>query len=159
MTRAELIEGIERFRPALLRKARTYDYRNADDLLQDSIVKALRTSRLPHGPDLLSWMETVIRRTYLDAQRKARRTPIPIGLTAPPTPLRLEYDPRGTTISAADAAAGPEEAVWFRLIADGYSRAEIAAVSGRTVHAVRARLYTARARVRETVARAGMEEL
>ena len=51
-------QGIEAAVPALRRYARalTRDSETADDLVQDTLVRALRSQHLFHGGDVRSWL-------------------------------------------------------------------------------------------------------
>ena len=72
-------EGIEAMIPALRRYARALarDADIADDLVQDTLVRALRSERLFVGGDLRSWLYTIL--TNLNRNRRralARRPPL-----------------------------------------------------------------------------------
>ena len=55
-------QGIQATIPALRRYARalTRDAEIADDLVQDTLVRALRSEHLFHGGDIRSWLYTIL---------------------------------------------------------------------------------------------------
>ena len=55
-------QGIESAIPALRRYARalTRNVELADDLVQDTLVRALRSEHLFHGGDIRSWLYTIL---------------------------------------------------------------------------------------------------
>src|SRR3954454_16191502 len=75
-------QGIQATIPALRRYARalTRDSETADDLVQDTVVRALRSEHLFHGGDIRSWLYTI--RTTLNRNRlrslSRRRAHMPI---------------------------------------------------------------------------------
>ena len=67
-----LIPALRRFARALSRNAET-----ADDLVQDTLVRALRAEHLFHGGDLRTWLFTIL--LNLDRNRRrglSRRPPL-----------------------------------------------------------------------------------
>jgi DNA-directed RNA polymerase specialized sigma24 family protein len=68
-------ESVEAMIPALRRYARalTRDADIADDLVQDTLVRALRSERLFLGGDIRSWLYTIL--TNLNRNRRARYRP------------------------------------------------------------------------------------
>src|SRR5690606_5842277 len=81
--------GIEPLIPALRRFARALsrDAETADDLVQDTLVRALRAEHLFHGGDLRTWLFTIL----LNLDRNRRR-----GLSRRPVLAAIEeVDPPG----------------------------------------------------------------
>ena len=100
-----LIPALRRFARALSRNAET-----ADDLVQDTLVRALRAEHLFHGGDLRTWLFTIL----LNLDRNRRR-----GLSRRPTLAVVEdVDPaaaptrtgRGATSSAGSRCCRPSSA-------------------------------------------------
>ena len=63
--------------PALRRYARalTRDADSADDLVQDTLVRALRSERLFHGGDVRSWLYTILTNLNRNRLRSLARRP------------------------------------------------------------------------------------
>lgn len=144
MDQRELAAEIERFRPALMRQARRLDRNDADDLLQDSILRALRRSEQFRSRSVLAWMTAIIRNTATDRRRRQARVPIPIGLVEAETLA----DQDTTDTRALLAATNAEGRRMIILAADGYTYREIARRCACTPHHVRYRLAEARAKIR-----------
>src|SRR6201988_3922101 len=63
--------------PALRRYARalTHDAELADDLVQDTLVRALRSEHLFHGGDIRSWLYTILTNLNRNRLRSLARRP------------------------------------------------------------------------------------
>src|SRR5437660_2500018 len=70
-------QSVEEMIPALRRYARalTRDVDIADDLVQDTLVRALRSERLFHGGDLRSWLYTILTNLNRNRRRSMARRP------------------------------------------------------------------------------------
>ena len=70
-------KGIEASIPALRRYARalTRDAELADDLVQDTLVRALRSEHLFHGGDIRSWLYTILTNLNRNRLRSLARRP------------------------------------------------------------------------------------
>src|SRR5262249_53220906 len=70
-------EGIEAAVPALRRYARalTRNRELADDLVQDTLVRALRSEHLFHGGDIRSWLYTILTNLNRNRLRALARRP------------------------------------------------------------------------------------
>src|SRR3979409_2225287 len=64
--------------PALRRDARalTHDAEVADDLVQDTLVRALRSEHLFHGGNVRSWLYTILTNLNRNRLRSLARRPI-----------------------------------------------------------------------------------
>ena len=64
--------------PALRRYARalTHDIELADDLVQDTLVRALRSEHLFHGGDVRSWLYTILTNLNRNRLRSLARRPM-----------------------------------------------------------------------------------
>src|ERR1700726_3992741 len=64
--------------PALRRYARalTRDGETADDLVQDTLVRALRSEHLFHGGDVRSWLYTILTNLNRNRLRSLARRPV-----------------------------------------------------------------------------------
>ena len=70
-------QGIQAAIPALRRYARalTRDAETADDLVQDTLVRALRSEHLFHGGDIRSWLYTILTNLNRNRLRSLSRRP------------------------------------------------------------------------------------
>lgn len=70
-------QSVEVTIPALRRYARalTRDSDIADDLVQDTLVRALRSEHLFHGGDVRSWMYTILTNLNRNRLRSLSRRP------------------------------------------------------------------------------------
>jgi RNA polymerase sigma-70 factor, ECF subfamily len=143
--------GIEPLIPALRRFARALarDAEVADDLVQDTLVRALRGEHLFHGGDLRSWLFTIL----LNLDRNRRR-----GLARRPILAVIEEsDPPGepgSDGSARDIARGlallPSEQreVLLLITLEGMSYREAAETQGVPIGTIMSRLSRARTALR-----------
>ena len=143
--------GLEGLVPALRRFARALarDSEAADDLVQDTMVRALRGEHLFHGGDLRTWLFTIL----LNLDRNRRR-----GLARRPVLAAIEdVDPPGAPGadgSRPDIERGlallPQEQreVLLLVTLEGLSYREAAEVQGVPIGTVMSRLSRARAALR-----------
>ena len=70
-------QGVEATVPALRRYARalTRNAELADDLVQDTLVRALRSEHLFHGGDIRSWLYTILTNLNRNRLRSLARRP------------------------------------------------------------------------------------
>ena len=70
-------QSIEACIPALRRygRALTRDAETADDLVQDTLVRALRSEHLFHGGDVRAWMFTILTNLNRNRLRSLARRP------------------------------------------------------------------------------------
>src|SRR6266851_6272234 len=68
--------------PALRRYARalTRSAENADDLVQDTLLRALRSQHLFHGGDMRSWLYTILTNLNRNRLRALARRPAVVAL-------------------------------------------------------------------------------
>jgi RNA polymerase sigma-70 factor (ECF subfamily) len=146
--------GLEPLIPALRRFARALsrDAETADDLVQDTLLRALRAEHLFHGGDLRSWLFTIL----LNLDRNRRR-----GLSRRPTLTVIEdVDPAGEPGSdgtARDIERGlallpiEQREVLLLVGLEGMSYREAAEVQGVPIGTVMSRLSRARTTLREHI--------
>src|SRR4030081_854425 len=70
-------QGVEAAIPAVRRYARalTHNADTADDLVQDTLVRALRSEHLFHGGELRSWLYTILTNLNRNRLRSLARRP------------------------------------------------------------------------------------
>jgi len=136
----EVLEHLDSLYGTALRLTR--NQADAEDLVQDTVVKALRfESRFERGTNLRAWLYTILHNTWRNRIRDASRQPVDVDSTRidelsaePGGPLELETPERvlmrealGEDVQAALDTL-PEtfrQAVWLRDVED-FSYAEIA---------------------------------
>jgi len=131
---------------------------DAEDLVQDTFVKALRFSgRFAAGTNLKAWLYTILLNTWRNRRRDAARNTVEVdsprveaaentGPAALETPeqILMRADVRGDLQAALDAL--PEvfrEAVWLRDVEE-FSYAEIAGMLGIPIGTVMSRISRGR---------------
>jgi RNA polymerase sigma-70 factor (ECF subfamily) len=140
---------VEAMIPALRRYARalTRDADLADDLVQDTLVRALRSEKLFHGGDLRSWLYTILTNLNRNRRRALARRPVLTQLTD-------TEDAGGTEAEGRDIAQAlatlvdDQRAVLLLVVLEGLSYREVADVQGVPIGTVMSRLARARAHVR-----------
>jgi RNA polymerase sigma-70 factor (ECF subfamily) len=143
--------SIEATIPALRRYARalTRDADIADDLVQDTLVRALRSEHLFHGGDVRSWLYTILTNLNRNRLRSlARRPPISVieDADAP--------DFTGPESGARDierALAGlveDQRTALLLVVLEGLTYREVAEIQGVPIGTVMSRLARARAQIK-----------
>ena len=143
-------EGVESMIPALRRYARALarDADIADDLVQDTLVRALRSERLFIGGDLRSWLYTILTNLNRNRRRSLARKPVFTEL------FDTNADASGTEaegrdISRALAALVEEQrSVLLLVMLEGLSYREVADIQSVPIGTVMSRLARARAHVK-----------
>jgi RNA polymerase sigma-70 factor, ECF subfamily len=142
--------AIEAAIPALRRYARalTRDAETADDIVQDTLVRALRSEHLFHGGDVRAWLYTIL--TNLNRNRLrtlARRpvlTPIKDNDAASAGP---ESGGRDIT-RALDGLVEESREALLLVVLEGLSYREVAELQGVPIGTVMSRLARARMQIR-----------
>jgi RNA polymerase sigma-70 factor (ECF subfamily) len=136
--------------PALRRYARalTRDAETADDLVQDTLVRALRSEHLFHGGDTRAWLYTILTNLNRNRLRSLSRRPIlaPIkdsdAITAGP-----ESGGRDIT-RALDDLAEDQRSALLLVVLEGLTYREVAEVQGVPIGTVMSRLARARTQIK-----------
>jgi len=136
--------------PALRRYARalTRDAETADDIVQDTLVRALRSEHLFLGGDVRAWLYTILTNLNRNRLRTLSRRPVlmPIkdgdAITSGP-----ESGGRDITRALEDLAEEPRAALLL-VVLEGLSYREIAEVQGVPIGTVMSRLARARMQIR-----------
>lgn len=146
-------QDVEAMIPALRRYARalTRDSDIADDLVQDTLVRALRSEKLFLGGDIRSWLYTIL--TNLNRNRRrslARRPSI--------SPLNDdEAGANGTEAESRDierALSGlveEQRSALLLVVLEGLSYREVAEIQGVPIGTVMSRLARARAHIKASL--------
>jgi len=147
-------DNVEAMIPALRRYARALarDADIADDLVQDTLVRALRSERLFLGGDLRSWLYTILTNLNRNRRRSLARRPtmMPLNDSGPDASV----DASGTEAEGRDIARAlatlveDQRSVLLLVMLEGLSYREVAEIQGVPIGTVMSRLARARAAVR-----------
>jgi RNA polymerase sigma-70 factor (ECF subfamily) len=144
-------QDIEARIPALRRYARalTRDAETADDLVQDTLVRALRSEHLFHGGDIRSWLYTILTNLNRNRLRSLARRPILTPIEDNDAPDASGSEAGGRDIERALAHLADEQrTVLLLVVLEGLTYREIAEVQGVPIGTVMSRLSRARAQIK-----------
>lgn len=142
--------SVEATIPALRRYARALarDADIADDLVQDTLVRALRSESLFHGGDIRSWLYTILTNLNRNRRRSMARKP-QITMLSETLAEAGGTEAEGRDIERALAGLVQEQrAVLLLVVLEGLSYREVADIQGVPLGTVMSRLARARAHVR-----------
>ena len=141
---------IEAAVPALRRYARalTRDPEAADDIVQDTLLRALRAEHLFHGGDLRAWLYTILTNLNRNRRRSLARRPVL-------TPIKENDAVTGAPESggrdigrALEELAEEPRAALLLVVLEGLTYREVAEVQGVPIGTVMSRLARARMQIR-----------
>jgi RNA polymerase sigma-70 factor (ECF subfamily) len=144
-------QGIETCIPALRRygRALTRDAEAADDLVQDTLVRALRSEHLFYGGDIRAWLFTILTNLNRNRLRSLARRPSTAQLGDDDAADLAGPEAGGRDIERALALLVDEQRQALLLVTlEGLSYREVAEVQGVPIGTVMSRLARARAQVR-----------
>lgn len=145
--------------PALFRSAyrHTGNRADAEDLVQEVCVRALAhldTLRALEQPK--SWLMKVAYRVFIDGVRRRHRSPVRAtdedfdstrACDAPGPDERADGEIAGQRLLAALGSLDRDQRALLALHAEGYTLAELEAITDLTADVLKARLYRARSRL------------
>jgi RNA polymerase sigma-70 factor, ECF subfamily len=137
--------------PALRRYARalTRDADSADDLVQDTLVRALRSEHLFHGGDVRSWLYTILTNLNRNRLRSLARRPTLTPIEDNDAPELAGPEAGGRDIERALAGLVEDQRNALLLVVlEGLSYREVAEVQGVPIGTVMSRLARARAQIK-----------
>jgi RNA polymerase sigma-70 factor (ECF subfamily) len=140
--------GLEPQIPALRRFARalTRDRETADDLVQDTLVRALRSEHLFHGGDLRTWLFTILLNLDRNRRRGLSRRPVIAAIEDVDPAAAPGSDGTGRDIERGLALIPQEQREVLLLVTlEGMSYREAAEIQGVPIGTVMSRLSRARA--------------
>jgi len=145
--------NVETMIPALRRYARALarDADIADDLVQDTLVRALRSEKLFLGGDLRAWLYTILTNLNRNRRRSLARQPAMMELHD------TTADASGTEAESRDISralatlAEDQRAVLLLVVLEGLSYRDVADIQGVPIGTVMSRLARARAHVRAVI--------
>ena len=146
---SEFHEHIKVAIPALRRYARalTRDAETADDIVQDTLVRALRSEHLFHGGDTRAWLYTILTNLNRNRLRTLSRRPA----LAPIKDSDAATGPEagGRDISRAlDELAEDQRSALLLVVLEGLTYREVAEVQGVPIGTVMSRLARARSQIK-----------
>lgn len=142
--------AVENMIPALRRYARalTRDGDLADDLVQDTLVRALRSERLFVGGDIRSWLYTIMTNLNRNRRRSLARRPALMELKDD-TPDAGGTEAEGRDIERALAGlVDDQRSALLLVMLEGLSYREVSEIQGVPIGTVMSRLARARAHVK-----------
>jgi RNA polymerase sigma-70 factor (ECF subfamily) len=144
-------QDIEAALPALRRYARalTRNVELADDLVQDTLVRALRSEHLFHGGDLRSWLYTILTNLNRNRLRSLARRPAVQSIDDNDASDMSGPEAGGRDIERALAALAEEQrAALLLVVLEGLTYREVAEVQGVPIGTVMSRLARARMQIK-----------
>ena len=147
---SEFKERIQATIPALRRYARalTRDTETADDIVQDTLLRALRSEHLFHGGDMRAWLYTILsnlnRNRLRTLSRRPSLTPITDNDAATGGP---ESGSRDIGRALAELAEEQRSALLL-VVLEGLTYREVAEVQGVPIGTVMSRLARARTQIK-----------
>ena len=143
--------SVEATIPALRRYARalTHDVEIADDLVQDTLVRALRSEHLFHGGDVRSWLYTILTTLNRNRRRSLARRPMLTSSEDNDSPDLAGPEAGGRDIERALATLVDDQRTALLLVVlEGLSYREVAEVQGVPIGTVMSRLARARMQIK-----------
>ena len=144
-------QNVEATIPALRRYARalTRDADIADDLVQDTLVRALRSEHLFHGGDVRSWLYTILTNLNRNRLRSLARRPVLSPIEDNDAPDLAGPEAGGRDIERALATLVDDQRNALLLVVlEGLSYREVAEVQGVPIGTVMSRLARARVQIK-----------
>ena len=144
-------QGVEATVPALRRYARalTRNAELADDLVQDTLVRALRSEHLFHGGDIRSWLYTILTNLNRNRLRSLARRPAMQAIEDNDAPDMTGPEAGARDIERALASLAEDQRTAHLLVVlEGLTYREVAEVQGVPIGTVMSRLARARMQIR-----------
>ena len=144
-------ENVQAAIPALRRYARalTRNADIADDLVQDTLVRALRSEHLFHGGEVRSWLYTILTNLNRNRLRSLARRPALSPIDDNDAPDMAGPEAGGRDIERALATLVDDQRTALLLVVlEGLSYREVAEVQGVPIGTVMSRLARARAQIK-----------
>ena len=144
-------QNVEATIPALRRYARalTRNADIADDLVQDTLVRALRSEHLFHGGDIRSWLYTILTNLNRNRLRSLARRPVLSPIEDNDAPDLAGPEAGGRDIERALATLVEDQRNALLLVVlEGLSYREVAEVQGVPIGTVMSRLARARVQIK-----------
>jgi len=146
----EFQQRIESAIPALRRYARalTRDAEAADDIVQDTLVRALRSEHLFYGGDIRAWLYTILTNLNRNRLRTLSRRPV---LSSIKDGDAITGGPEAGSRDigrALDELAEEQRSTLMLVVLEGLTYREVAEVQGVPIGTVMSRLARARMQIK-----------
>jgi len=144
-------KNVEATIPALRRYARalTRDSDIADDLVQDTLVRALRSEHLFYGGEVRSWLYTILTNLNRNRLRSLARRPAMSSIEENDAPDMSGPEAGGRDIERALASLVEDQRnALLMVVLEGLSYREVAEVQGVPTGTVMSRLARARVQIK-----------
>ena len=144
-------KSVEATVPALRRYARalTRDADVADDLVQDTLVRALRSEHLFHGGEVRSWLYTILTNLNRNRLRSLARRPMLLPLDDNDTTDLTGPEAGGRDIERAlGTLVEDQRSALLLVVLEGLTYREVAEVQGVPIGTVMSRLARARVQIK-----------
>jgi RNA polymerase sigma-70 factor (ECF subfamily) len=148
---ASFRQNVEATIPALRRYARalTRNADIADDLVQDTLVRALRSEHLFHGGDIRSWLYTILTNLNRNRLRTLARRPHLSPIEDNDAPDMAGPESGARDIERALATLVDEQRTALLLVVlEGLSYREVAEIQGVPIGTIMSRLARARSQIK-----------
>ena len=147
---SEFRQRIEAAIPALRRYARalTRDAETADDIVQDTLVRALRSEHLFHGGDMRAWLYTILTNLNRNRLRALSRRPTITSIKDSDAAIAGPDSGSRDIARALDELAEDQRAALLLVVLEGLTYREVADVQGVPIGTVMSRLARARTQIR-----------
>jgi len=144
-------QGVETAIPALRRYARalTRNAELADDLVQDTLVRALRSEHLFHGGDIRSWLYTILTNLNRNRLRALARRPALQAIDDNDAPAMAGPEAGARDIERALSSLVEDQRTALLLVVlEGLTYREVAEVQAVPIGTVMSRLARARMQIK-----------
>jgi RNA polymerase sigma-70 factor (ECF subfamily) len=144
-------QDVEAAIPPLRRYARalTRDAETADDLVQDTLVRALRSEHLFHGGDARAWLYTILTNLNRNRLRSLSRRPVHASIGENDAADMAGPEAGSRDIARAlDGLVEDQRTVLLLVVLEGLTYREVAEVQGVPIGTVMSRLARARSQIK-----------
>ena len=147
---SEFRQRVEAAIPALRRYARalTRDSEAADDIVQDTLVRALRSEHLFHDGDVRAWLYTILTNLNRNRLRSLSRRPILTPIKDSDAAMMGPDTGSRDIARALDDLAEDQRAALLLVVLEGLTYREVAEVQGVPIGTVMSRLARARMQIK-----------
>ena len=147
---SEFLQRVEAAIPALRRYARalTRDAETADDIVQDTLVRALRSEHLFYGGDVRAWLYTILTNLNRNRLRSMSRRPTLMPINDGDAAVSGSDGGSRDIGRALDGLAEEQRAALLLVVLEGLTYREVAEVQGVPIGTVMSRLARARLQIK-----------
>ena len=150
---SEFRERIEAAIPALRRYARalTRDAETADDIVQDTLVRALRSEHLFHGGDMRAWLYTILTNLNRNRLRTLARRPVLAPIKDSDATTSGPDSSGRDIVRALEMLTEEQRSALLLVVLESLTYREVSEVQGLPIGTVMSRLARGRALLAKTL--------